>query len=35
MAFHMSETTEKYKHHYFFKKNTLQTNVMQKNGSEA
>ena len=34
MAFHMSETTEKYKHHYF-KKNTLQTNVMQKNGSEA
>jgi hypothetical protein len=34
MAFHMSETTEKYKHHYL-KKNTLQTNVMQKNGSEA
>ena len=33
MAFHMSETTEKYKHHYL--KKTLQTNVMQKNGSEA
>ena len=34
MAFHMNKIPEKYKYHYF-KKNTLQTNVMQKNGFEA